>query len=654
MMMTQYDPLWTPDRLLSYPLITDLDLSADGRQIVYCLREPLLTDDESRFINHLYRVAVDGGEPVRLTYRGNNIMPRWSPDGRFIAFAGDREDDGKTNLYVMRADGGAPWPVVRSEKGILGLAWSPDGGRIAFTMVAPDDEARQAAKKAKNDPIRWGIDHERAQLWVTPFDPAGGASFNPTPVTPPDRHVTSFEWTDDGESLAFVHQPTPVVDDWPVTRLALVSTTAAENGEFPIRDLAPLPTMNATTLQPFGDRIAAVRADEPVNWMMVNRVVLYPVDGGDPRPLATTPDAQPFLLNWSADGRDIYVLEFSGTSSAIYALPVNGDAPRLVYTTGQEFLSLVKAQRSDLFAFVAQSTARPNCVATLAAGSAAWHEVTTPPMPPDWPEQSLPETHIVRWTAPDGREIEGLLTLPLNYSPGRACPTLVVVHGGPAGLHAQSYVARPELYPIASFAERGYAVLRPNPRGSSGYGAEFRTANRRDWGGGDYDDIMSGVDYLIEQGIADPDRLGIMGWSHGGYMTSWTITQTRRFRAASVGAGVTNLVSMNGTCDIPSFIPDYFCAEFWDDLEVYIARSAVFQVKGVTTPTLIQHGDHDDRVPLSQGKELYNALKRQGVPVEMDIYPRQPHGPNEPRLFADIMRRNLEWFDRWIPDQDVD
>jgi dipeptidyl aminopeptidase/acylaminoacyl peptidase len=156
------------------------------------------------------------------------------------------------------------------------------------------------------------------------------------------------------------------------------------------------------------------------------------------------------------------------------------------------------------------------------------------------------------------------------------------------------------------------------------------------------------VDHLIERGISDPERLGIMGWSYGGYMTSWTITQTSRFKAASVGAGVTNLMSFNGTTDIPGFLPDYFEAEFWDDPTVYQEHSAMFQVKGVTMPTLIQHGEEDKRVPLSQGKELYNALKRQGVEVEMVIYPRQEHGPSEPRLIMDVMQRNLDWFDRWI------
>jgi len=159
---------------------------------------------------------------------------------------------------------------------------------------------------------------------------------------------------------------------------------------------------------------------------------------------------------------------------------------------------------------------------------------------------------------------------------------------------------------------------------------------------------MAGVDHVVSMGVADPERLGVMGWSYGGFMTSWIITHSKRFKVASVGAGVTNLMSFNGTADIPSFVPDYFGAEFWDDPDTYRAHSAMFNVKGVATPTLIQHGEADDRVPISQGYELYNALKRQNVPVRMIVLPRQPHGPNEPRMILKVMQTNLDWFEKYL------
>jgi dipeptidyl aminopeptidase/acylaminoacyl peptidase len=225
---------------------------------------------------------------------------------------------------------------------------------------------------------------------------------------------------------------------------------------------------------------------------------------------------------------------------------------------------------------------------------------------------------------------------------------LVVIHGGPTGVFTQSSLAGSRsVYPLATFSSR-YAILRVNPRGSSGYGQKFRFANLKDWGGGDYMDIMAGVDRVIEMAVADPERLGVMGWSYGGYMTSWTITQTKRFKAASVGAGVTNLMSFIGTADIPSFIPDYFEGQPWEKLELYRSHSAMFNVKGVTTPTLIQHGEADERVPISQGYEFYNALKVQKVPVRMIVLPRMPHGPNEPKMVLKAKQTNLEWFEKYI------
>jgi dipeptidyl aminopeptidase/acylaminoacyl peptidase len=259
-------------------------------------------------------------------------------------------------------------------------------------------------------------------------------------------------------------------------------------------------------------------------------------------------------------------------------------------------------------------------------------------------------TEVLTWKSPDGTPVEGLVTYPVGYQAGAKVPLLVVVHGGPAGVFVQSYTGSASPYPVAGFAARGYAVLRVNPRGSSGYGYAFRTANFRDWGKGDYQDIQSGVDALIAKGVVDADRMGVMGWSYGGYMTSWTITQTDRFKAASVGAGVTNLMSFQGTADIPGFLPDYFGGEFWDadGAARFQGHSAMFHVDRVKTPTLIQHGEQDLRVPTSQGYELYGALKRRKVPVTMVTYPRTPHGIQEPKLMLDAMSRNLAWFDEWV------
>jgi dipeptidyl aminopeptidase/acylaminoacyl peptidase len=262
----------------------------------------------------------------------------------------------------------------------------------------------------------------------------------------------------------------------------------------------------------------------------------------------------------------------------------------------------------------------------------------------DAPKHPLGRTEIVRWKSKDGMEIEGLLTYPVGYQNGKRYPMVLIVHGGPAGVFVQNYLAVRSVYPAATYAAQGWAVLRCNIRGSSGYGKKFRYANYKDWGGMDFQDLMTGVDHVITMGVADTERLVVSGWSYGGFMTSWIITQTHRFKAASIGAPVTNLMSFNGTADIPSFVPDYFGAEFWNNPEIYAKHSAMFNIKGAITPSLILQGESDARVPISQGYELYNALKRQGTTAKMVTYPRQPHGLSEPRHVLDAGKRNVEWF----------
>jgi dipeptidyl aminopeptidase/acylaminoacyl peptidase len=260
----------------------------------------------------------------------------------------------------------------------------------------------------------------------------------------------------------------------------------------------------------------------------------------------------------------------------------------------------------------------------------------------------LGKTEAIRWKSKDGQEVEGLLTWPANYETGKKYPLILNIHGGPAGAFAETYIARGAVYPVAVFSARGYAVLRPNPRGSSGYGKNFRFANYNDWGGKDYEDDQAGVDAVIAMGLADPDRLAIMGWSYGGFMTSWTITQTQRFKAAAIGAGVTNLWSFNGTADIPGFLPDYFGGEPWQQFESFRKHSPITYVSKVTTPALIIHGEADARVPPSQGYEYYHALKTRGVTAKMVVYPRQPHGFQEPKFVLDVAQRHLDWMEKYV------
>jgi dipeptidyl aminopeptidase/acylaminoacyl peptidase len=650
--MTESNRSWSSENQIHYPFITETALSPDGKWVVYGVRESLMTESESRFLTHLYLAHAEGGEPIQLTWgEHSNHHARWSPDGAFLAFLSDR--GGKVNVYAMRVAGGEPWALTAfKETGIVDLKWSPDGQRLTFLMAEPPTEDKLAARKSKDDVKLWDRDLEFAHLFAVPFSVAARAVPVAEQITRGRAHVVAHNWMPDGKRLAVVAQPTPVEDDWTETRLYTVPVDLAESGEaYDVGEWTEVAVVASWAPEPKpspdGRWIACVTGDQPPRWGGANRVVLYSPEGEIKRPLAATPDGQCWLTGWSADGERVYVGEYWGIDTRIWALPASGESGSSVLST-PTYKGAIHTPGNDCLVFSEETFHDANAVRVWSVGDDELRTVVAPPMLEAWPDV-LPAVDLLRWQGPDGFDIEGMVSYPIGYREGTRCPLIVDVHGGPAGVFQRRFLGCPDCHcDVLSLAERGYAVLRVNPRGSSGYGCEFRFANYGDWGGGDYADILAGVDLLIERGIADPDRLGIMGWSYGGYMTSWVITQTARFRAACVGAGVTNLMSFTGTSDIPGFLPDYFGAEFWMDLEPYRQHSALFNVSGVATPTLIQHGDADERVPLSQGLELYNALKRQGVPVEMAIYPRQGHSMAEPRMRIDVRRRPVDWFLKWI------
>lgn len=639
---------WRIEEQIYYPMINEVAISSDGGRIVYTLREPLLSEEESAFINHLYLTNVESGVVTRLTYgEHNNLHPRWSPCGRYIAFVSSRKE--KANIFVIRPDGGEAWALTCDEKyGVSDLKWAPDGRSIAFLMPKPLSEEKEKKKKAKDDAYLWHEEFDYQHLYRIPFGVAPRDPPEPVQLTNGEFQVVNFEWLPDGESLAITHQPRPLAEDWTKSRLALTPSYVEEPlGVDELKDIALVSSwMGKMKASPNGEYIACATGDQPPRWAFSNRVVLYPIKGGEAVTLADTPDSQPGLIGWTGDGEGVLVHEAEGVCTQIWVLPRDGGQGKRV--TGSKSVKKCFDVYNGHIAFVAEDFHQINSLYLLDREHRE-RMVVEPGLPDVWPEALLPDAEVIRWASKDGTEIEGIVYYPLDYEEGKRYPLIVEVHGGPTGVYGRAYIGAAQRYAnTAVLTQKGFMMLRANPRGSSGYGREFRFSNYNDWGGGDYEDILSGVDALVERGLADPEQMGILGWSYGGFMTSWVITQTDRFKAACVGAGVTNLMSFNGTSDIPSFIPDYFHAEFWENLEPYRSHSAMFQVGGARTPTLIQHGEADDRVPVSQGKELYNALKKQGVPVTMVVYPRQPHGFNEPRLMIDRMRRPVDWFKKWV------
>ncbi|MCW3098275.1 MAG: putative secreted peptidase [Chthonomonadaceae bacterium] len=635
-------PIWTPELSMQIRGIGQVRVSPDGRRVAYTVTEPIMETEKSETLTQIWLANADGSEKYQATFADKSSTdPQWSPDGKWLAFTSKRGD--KNQLFRMRASGGEAERLTEVKSDIGAYLWSPDGSRIGFLMSDPKTEDEEKRDKSKDDAFWVNEDLKYVRLYVVPVEKDADGKREPKQLTAFARSVSGFDWSPDGRTLAFAHTVTAKADDWTTGDLATVDAATGE--------IKPLHESSASAAQPHyspdGSTIAFTLSDDPPHWAGCSYIHLIPASGGTPRALAPTPNAAPFLVGWSANGSQLYYGEATGTEAHVYALDIPSGAIAPL-TSGHGIIAEPDLNRSRrVLGYVFQSSEQPlqACVSSVEAFAPVTLDSGAKPdmvMPP------LGRTEVLRWQSSEGMEIEGLLTYPVGYTAGQRVPLLLVVHGGPAGYYAQTFIGNPNIYPVASFAAQGYAVLRCNPRGSTGYGKDFRYANQRDWGGGDYRDLMAGVDHVIGLGVADPERLGVMGWSYGGFMTSWIITQTQRFKASSVGAGVTNIMSFNGTADIPSFVPDYFGAESWEDLELYRDHCAMFQVKGVKTPTLVQHGDADVRVPISQGYELYNALHRQNVETRMIVLPRQPHGPTEPRMLLKVMQTNLDWFAKYL------
>lgn len=644
---------WNPDLQVKLKAVGTPRVSPDGKRVLYTVSEAVMAADKSEYVTQIWMAPIDARlksngaqsdlpRSVQLTFGDkSSTNPKWSPDGNWIAFTSNRKDN-KNNIYLLNLNGGEAEPLTDVKTGVTNFGWSPDGRSIVFRMADAKTDEEEKNDKAKND-FRWVDENlKMARLYLIAVQKDANGKRDPRKLTAENYNVDEFDWSPDGSRIVFGHTKTPIANDWTTSDISILDVASGK-----VTPLANTPAAESSPVfSPDGKSIAVLVSDNPPRWAQSGIIQIFPASGGAPKSVAASYDGQPGIAGWSADSKRIYFGEPKGTGSQLYVVDVAGNRIEEIKTTAAVYGAMNLNLPGTMFGFTRQTSDTPGDVFVASVTDFAPIQITR--VNGDVKLPALGRTEVVRWKSKDGKEIEGLLTYPVGYQAGRRVPLILNVHGGPAGVFQQTFLGGRGVYPLATFAARGYAILRPNPRGSSGYGTDFRRANIKDWGMGDYQDLMSGVDHVIAMGVADPDRLGVMGWSYGGFMTSWIVTQTKRFKAASAGAPVTNLMSFNGTADIPSFVPDYFGAQSWEAIDIYQKHSPMFNVKGVSTPTMVQHGEADVRVPISQGYEFYNALKTQGVPARMLVLPRQPHGPNEPKMQLAAMKANLEWFDKYI------
>jgi dipeptidyl aminopeptidase/acylaminoacyl peptidase len=636
-----------PEDLVDIRGLSDVQVSSDGKRVAFVLSEPgdVAKPQEPRDTN-IWVVPTDGGEPARMFAASskNDSSPRWSPDGRYLAFLSNRgrpwkeEKEAKNHLFLMRTDGGEAEQLTNHQGEVLALRWSPDGKMIAFTERDPVTEEEQKKHKEGNDQVYVDHDYRFARLWVLSLADRKAAQ-----VTKQDLEVSDFAWSPDGSELALRVSPTPRKDDvyWSSSLVVVRRLT----GEI-VRTLAKDPPVAGMGLRWSPDGKSVAFGQFTPN-LIANWPTVIPAGGGDARPLLKgypgtirgvewEPDSVHLVAESNERTRDHFV-RIDSTTGAVTQLPIETALP------GDDF-TLSADGRTVAYAYETGDTPREAWAFTI--GEKPRRLTHLHPQVAGW---RLGQVKEISWKNPkDGQTIYGVLVTPPDFKSGRTYPTIVEVHGGPEWAWWSGWLGSWHEW-AQLLASHGYVVFLPNPRGSTGQGWQFAEANRNDWGGMDFQDIMSGVDYLVDQKIADRNRLGIGGWSYGGFMTSWTVTQTDRFKAAVVGAAVTNLFSFDGTTDItPKFLRNYFLDIPFRQRAAYDNHSAMTFLQNCKTPSLILHGETDERVPVSQGWEFYNGLKMLGVPAEMVVYPREHHGFKERAHQIDLLTRVLAWYDEHL------
>ncbi len=625
----------TPELIASLWSPSDPQVSPDGRRLAWTAA-PHGTEGEHRE-ESIWVADIAGAEPGRRWTRGaEDTSPRWSPDGTRLAFLSDRAERGTPGLHVIDAAGGESRPLVTRRRAVGGFAWSPDGAGLAF--LAPDEPTEEDERREteRDDAQVWGEEWHRQRLWLVPAD--GG---QPELLWAPDLHLTALAWSPDGGRIALLGQRGPLTQF--VTEAQVwVYTVGAGDGHL------VCPAGAASTIGWSGDRVvhAGYHEAEP---QCSATVWAVPAGGGEPRVVGTGRDEPRCTVDvaHAADGTRTLLTVADGldtrlewvdvdTGRRTTALEVTGDIDGSAFATGPDG-DVLAAVVDDGHLTARVVVGRPDALRCVSDH----HDRLD--------GAALAHAEPLVCVAADGTRLDGVVLRPAGADGPGPWPTAVIVHGGPYGRSGLSSNTHPGRW-AQLLAQHGYAVVMPNYRGSFGRGNDFATAARGTMGTVEWDDVMATVDAAVDAGIADPDRLGIGGWSQGGFLTAWAVTATDRFKVGVMGAGVSDWSMMAATSDLPDFEAALGGSRPWDGPGPHRAAfgSPLSYAARRTTPLLILHGEQDKRVPHSQAAAFHRALAGQSAPVALVTYPREPHGVRERAHQVDLQRRVVEWFDRHV------
>jgi dipeptidyl aminopeptidase/acylaminoacyl peptidase len=636
--------LITPEIVVGIKTITDARISPDGKSIVFQSTRQRRTDEKpgSQW-SELWMVSLGGRQPYRFAFsEKSDRVPRWSPDGKSVAFLSTRGETDKAQLYLIPVDGGEARQLTNSGQSISGFKWSPDGRTIAYTMQDAKTKEEESAEKEGRDWIVADANFKHTRLFVIDV-----ATKENRLVTTSDITVWDFDWSPDGKRFVLAATETPRTDDsYMFVKLMIVEATGGD---------AKLVTktegkLSSPRWSPDGKLIAYLGATAMNDPSAGNIFVVSP-GGGTPENLTKGYTGTATSLDWIPKSNMLVFVGLEGTRTILNM--IKPSEKRLMPLSSQDIVIGQPSFSGDgtKYAVTGNSWRHPN---EVWAGDVAKKELTRiTTFNPELEHLTLGEQEVVKWKTADGWEIEGILVKPVGYQQGQRYPTVLQIHGGPESAYTNGWNVGYANW-AQLLAANGYAVLMPNYRGSTGRGVDFSMADHRDLMGKEFEDMVAGAEYLIARGIADPDRFGIGGGSYGGYTSAWAATSTNRFKAAVVFAGITNWYSMTGTSDIfweNSLV--HWDAIMYENMELYLNRSPIAYIKNASTPTLILHGEKDLRVPIGQGQELYTGLKWKGVPTEFVTYPREPHGLLERAHQLDCMNRVLNWFNKYLKKKET-
>jgi dipeptidyl aminopeptidase/acylaminoacyl peptidase len=680
----------TLDEMLSLRTIRSPKLSPDGRLVAYQLRETNWKDNA--YVSQLWLTNVASGASFQLTRGKKSVgQAQWSPDGRWLAFITERESaaiepleaaktsaaekktvpkekkegDGKDadsaekpgqhQIWMISPEGGEAWQLTKRETDVEHFEWSKDGRWIAFTADSPETKASKDRKEKFSDYEVFEKDYEQRQLWLIDAR-AAIQSCLPAAATKITSdallNVGGFRWSPDSTKIAFNASKNPLLafsGDQDIYLLDLKQNNA-------VTKIVALPGPDTSPVfSPDGKQLAFSSALAQPNYFYANGHIAVVNLAAVAARAATTPadvidltagfDEDPQLLEWGPDG--MYFAAQQKTSAHLFRL--NPASRHIQRVSSPDALIVDDGSFSEDFqtiAFLAPDATHMDELYVSPVSHFAPRKLTDlTAQVKDW---KLGSAEVVSWKSKDGAAIEGVLYKPADFEPAKKYPLLVKIHGGPTGTSLPTLSPEQYAYPVQIFLSQGALVLEPNYRGSAGYGAAFRALNVRNLGVGDMWDVMSGVDSLIAKGMVDTSRMGSMGWSEGGYISAFLTTHTDRFKAISVGAGISDWMTYYVNTDITPFTRQYLQSTPWDDPDVYAKTSPIATIKQAKTPTLIQQGSNDKRVPVPDSFELYRGLRDQGVPARLILYKGFGHGIDKPKSERALLEANLDWFNFYI------